>query len=59
MKYYHTLKSFVKPFAELLITFVHSIFLVYQSGNCTRKRNVVSGVLNGIILVTSGWFLYN
>ena len=56
MKYHPTLKSFVKAIAELLVTFVHGIFLVCQSGNCTRKRNVV---LNGIILVTSGWFLYN
>lgn len=59
MKCHPTLKSFVKPFAELRITFVHGLFLIFQSGNCTRKRNVVSGVLNGIILVTSSWFLCN
>lgn len=58
MKYHPILiKDFVKPFAELSIPYVYGIFLVCQSGNCTKKGNVVVGVLeDGIVLVTSCWF---
>lgn len=60
MKYHPILiKDFVKPFPELLIPYVYGIFLVSQSGNSTKKGNVVIGVSkDGVVSGTSCWFLF-